>query len=244
MDALLTLEALDKSFGGVHAVDHVSFSVQKGEILGLIGPNGSGKSTIVNLIAGTYQKDGGEVFLEGKPITRLSIAKRARLGIGRTFQAPRAFTGLTVFDSVYTVCLQQCGFLEAEDRAAEVLRRTKLLPQARSMSESLPIEKRKWLDLARILAMEPKLIMLDEVLAGLNPSEMHSSLDLVESINAQGVSILFIEHVMRAVKRICHRVVVINEGQFLADGTPDEVLNDEKVVKAYLGGGRTRHVRN
>ena len=190
------------------------------------------------MIAGTYQKDGGEVFLEGRPITQLSIAKRARLGIGRTFQAPKAFAGLTVFDSVYTICLQRYDFAEAEERTAGILRKTDLLPQAQVMSESLPIEKRKWLDLARIMATEPKLIMLDEVLAGLNPSEMHSSLDLVERINAEGVSILFIEHVMRAVKRICHRVVVINEGQFLADGTPDAVLNDAKVVKAYLGGGR------
>lgn len=238
MGSILAIRELDKSFGGVHAVNKVSFSVQRGEILGLIGPNGSGKSTIVNLIAGTYQKDGGEVYLEDKPITHLSIAKRARCGIARTFQAPKAFTGLTVFDSVYTVCLQRYGFSEAEDRAVAVLKKTELLSQAQTMSESLPIEKRKWLDLARILAMEPKLIMLDEVLAGLNPAEMHSSLDLVESINAEGVSILFIEHVMRAVRRICHRVVVINEGQYLADGTPDEVLNNEKVVKAYLGGGR------
>lgn len=238
MSDILRIQDLDKSFGGVHAVNKVSFAIQKGEILGLIGPNGSGKSTIVNLIAGTYIKDSGEVYLEDTPITNLSIARRARMGIGRTFQAPRAFTGLTVFDSVYTVCLQRYGYAKAEEKAVETLEKTGLLSLANVMSESLPIEKRKWLDLARILAMEPKLIMLDEVLAGLNPSEMLSSLELVQRINAEGITILFIEHVMRAVRQICHRVVVINEGNYLTDGTPEEVLSNEKVVRAYLGGGR------
>lgn len=242
MSDILEIRSLDKSFGGVHAVNNVSFSIRKGEILGLIGPNGSGKSTIVNLIAGTYTKDNGEVYMEGTPITKLSIAKRCRLGIGRTFQTPKAFTGLTVFDSIYTVYLQRYGFEEAEEKAMELLRKTELIQYGNTLSQSLPIEKRKWLDLARVMATEPKLIMLDEVLAGLNPSEMQSSLDLVERINAEGITILFIEHVMHAVKRICHRAIVINEGCYLAEGTPEDVLNDEKVIKAYLGGGR-QHVK-
>ena len=228
---------LHKSFGGVHAVNDVNFSVYKGEILGLIGPNGSGKSTIVNLISGVYSQDSGDVVFEDQVINKLSIPKRSRIGIGRTFQSPKPFTGLTVFESVFTIAIQSMNFKDAEIKATEILEMTDLIDVKDLNSEQLPIERRKWLDMARILATNPKIIMLDEVMAGLNPSEIETSIQMVRRINSQGITILFIEHVMKAVVKLCDRIVVINEGKYLDEGKPDEVMNNPDVIKAYLGGG-------
>ena len=239
----LKLRNLHKSFGGVHAVDNVSFDVYQGEILGLIGPNGSGKSTTVNLISGVYELDAGEILFEDQLINKLSIPKRSRIGIGRTFQSPKPFTGLTVFESVFTIAIQFMSFKDAEKKALEILKTTDLYDVKDWKSERLPIERRKWLDMARILATDPKIIMLDEVMAGLNPSEIETSIEMVRRINQQGITILFIEHVMKAVVKLCHRIVVLNEGKLLCTGKPDEVMNNPEVVKAYLGGG-FKHVGN
>ena len=237
MHEQLTLRNVKKSFGGVHAVDGVSFDVYQGEILGLIGPNGSGKSTIVNLISGVYSIDSGEIQFEGTLLNKLSIPKRVHLGIGRTFQSPKPFTGLTVFESVYIIALQSLSYSEAARKTMDILETTDLADVKDWRSEQLPIERRKWLDMARILATDPKIIMLDEVMAGLNPSEIESSVKMVRRLNEKGITILFIEHVMKAVVNLCTHIVVLNEGKLLCSGSPQEVMNDPSVINAYLGGG-------
>lgn len=238
--AILEIRDLCKFFGGVKAVNHVSFCLEEGEILGLIGPNGSGKSTTVNLISGIYAPDGGDVIYQGESLLRYSIPQRSHKGIGRTFQTPKPFLGLSVFDSVYTIALQFGTYRQAAERTNEILKMTELDELAPLKCDKLPIEKRKWLDMARILATTPKVIMLDEVMAGLNPSEIDESIGLIKRINEQGVSIIFIEHVMRAVTSLSHRIVVLDEGKFLCEGTPEIVMNDPRVIEAYLGGGHKR----
>lgn len=236
-ETILQVRDLDKNFGGIHAVNHVSFDLYKGEILGLIGPNGSGKSTTVNLIAGTIPADSGEILYNAHAISRLSVAQRAKRGICRTFQTPKAFTGITVYNSVFTIALQHNSFAQADEQTQHILNEFGLWEMRDSFSEKLSIEKRKQLDLARIMAQNPKVIMLDEVMAGLNPSEMEACVALVRKINRMGISILFIEHVMRAVSALCERVIVLQDGILLSSGTPQVVLNDPKVVEAYLGKG-------
>lgn len=237
MSTLLEVKDLSIAFGGVRALQGLSFTVEEGEILGFIGPNGSGKSTCVNLISGLYKRDAGEIIFNGTAIdTKLSIQDRVRLGIGRTFQTPRPFGAMTVFDNVYAVALQHYSKHDASDKAKELLEFTGLLQYRDMLSAKLPIELRKWLDLTRVLVNDPKLLMMDEVMAGLNPTEMKDSCDLVHKINERGITILFIEHVMRAVVDVCSRAVVINEGHYLCDGKPREVLTRKEVLESYIGG--------
>ncbi|NLF29203.1 MAG: ABC transporter ATP-binding protein [Clostridiales bacterium] len=234
------LEAADISisFGGIRAVQSVSFAIGEREILGLIGPNGSGKSTCVNLIAGVCELDAGEIRFDGKKLTdREGVVERARLGMGRTFQTPKPFGNYTVYDNVFTAALTKNGFAAAREKTEAVLSFMQLSEQREFLSSKLPIEKRKWLDLARALVLEPKLIMMDECMAGLNQIEMAESLKLVRKINERGIAVLFIEHVMRAVVDICSRVIVLNEGRVLCEGEPREVLHRQEVIDAYLGGG-------
>lgn len=236
MAKILSVEDLSISFGGVKAVQHVSFDIEKGEVLGLIGPNGSGKSTCVNLISGAYIPDGGKVIFDGREMKyNESIAARAKMGMGRTFQTPRPFGNMTVYENVYTVALQKHSPEEAAKKAEEILAFTGLDEYRDMKSSKISIEKRKWLDLARLLTLDCKFIMMDEVMAGLNPSEMESCVELVKKINEQGITILFIEHIMKAVISVCHRVLVLNEGKMLCEGEPTEVLQRQDVVEAYLG---------
>lgn len=236
MDPLLKVTNLKKSFGGVHALKDVSFDLARGEILGLIGPNGSGKSTFVNTIAGVYQPDGGKVFLDGTEVTALETAMMARHGVARTFQSSRPFLNLTVLENVTVAALLHTKHTaEAEAAALECIEMTGLHEYANTKSANLPVEKRRRLDLCRALALKPKIIMLDECLAGLNPREMEQGLELVRLLNQNGISIIFIEHVMKAVCSLCHRVVVLNQGEVLAEGSSELVMRDEKVIKAYLG---------
>lgn len=238
MEKLLEIKSLNIAFGGIRAVNNVSFHVYEGEILGLIGPNGSGKSTTVNLISGVYTPNSGEILFKGMNIVGLPVTKRAAMGIGRTFQSPKPFTNLTVYESVLTAALlYNKNVKDAQNKALEILDMTGLANLSEEKSGKLPIEKRKWLDLARVLAINPKLIMLDEVLAGLNPSEMEDSIKLVKKVNQAGITIIFIEHVMKAVVKLCDRVVVLNEGKLLSEGKPEEVMKQKAVINAYLGGG-------
>ncbi len=238
VEEILRVNDISIAFGGIKAVSHVSFSLAKGEIVGLIGPNGSGKSTCVNLISGVYQLDGGEVVFGGQTLTRDDTPDiRAKLGMGRTFQSPKPFGNLSVYDNIFTIALQKRNHHHAAEKTLSILEKTGLMPFKGMNSLKLPIEKRKWLDLARILANDPKLIMMDEVMAGLNPFEMEESLKLVSDINRDGVTVLFIEHVMKAVVSLCSRVVVLNEGKFLCDGHPNDILRRKEVIEAYLGGG-------
>lgn len=237
MEHLLEVKDLSISFGGIKAVQHLNFFLDKGEVLALIGPNGSGKSTTVNMISGVYIPSQGAVYYEGKEIPdSVSIAKRAEMGISRTFQTPKPFGHLSVYDNVYTIALQRNSKHQAAEVTDEVLNLMGLYDLKEEKSGKLSIERRKWLDLARCMATKPKIIMMDEVMAGLNPSEMESSLELVRTINRAGVSILFIEHVMRAVISVCTRAIVLNEGKLLCAGEPNEVLNNPDVIAAYLGG--------
>lgn len=237
MGNILEVRNIKKSFGGIHAVRDVSFDIREGEILSLIGPNGSGKSTCVNLISGMYSLDAGTVTFKGTDISKMKPERRVALGIGRTFQTPKPFTNISVYDSVFTVALlYNQTFDEAEEATVKILEDTKLLQFKDMKSGKLPIEMRKWLDLARVLATKPTLIMFDEVMAGLNPMELDDSLELIRKVNEAGVSILFIEHVMRAVMKISHRVIVLDEGRLLAEGLPQDVLNNPEVIKAYIGG--------
>lgn len=234
---LLETKGLSISFGGIKAVQNLDMHIDRGEILALIGPNGSGKSTTVNLISGVYHQDSGQVFFKGQEIPKnMSIAKRAQLGMGRTFQTPKPFGNLTVYENIYAIALQKYNKKDSDAKAKEILKLTELTPYANILSSELSIEKRKWLDLARVLVTEPELVMMDEVMAGLNPSEMENSLKLVKRINDEGVTVLFIEHVMKAVVSLCTRAVVLNQGCLLAEGDPQTVLRDPKVVAAYLGG--------
>lgn len=237
MDNVLEVRSLKKSFGGIHAVKDVSFDIHRGEILALVGPNGSGKSTCVNLISGAYSLDSGTIHFMGKDISHMKMEKRVELGIGRTFQTPRPFTNLSVYDSVFTVALMyNKTFADAAKKTDEILLDTGLNKNASMLSGKLPIEKRKWLDLARVLATDPKLIMFDEALAGLNPMELDGSLDLIKQVNQHGVSVLFIEHVMRAVMKISDRIIVLDEGVLLAEGLPQDVMSNPNVIRAYIGG--------
>jgi len=237
MPTLLKVTHLKKSFGGVHALKDVSFGLEQGEILGLIGPNGSGKSTFVNAIAGVYKPDGGEVLLDGVNVTAQETAAMARHGVARTFQSSRPFLNLTVLENVMVAALLHTeSTSEAEAEARDCIAITGLDEYIDSKSANLPVEKRRRLDLCRALALKPKIIMLDECLAGLNPREMDEGLALVRKLNGRGISIIFIEHVMKAVCSLCHRVVVLNQGELLAEGAPEAVMKDEKVITAYLGG--------
>jgi len=236
MNKLLRIIDLHKSFGGVHAINNLSFDVYEGEILGLIGPNGSGKSTCVNLITGVYMQDSGDIVYRGEQLKKQSIPDRAFMGLGRTFQSPKPFTNLTVRDSVYTITmLYNRSMKAAGEKADEIIEMVGFTGIANTPCSKLPIEKRKWLDMARVLAINPKLLMLDECLAGLTPIEMDESIALVQMINRMGITVLFIEHVMSAVTKLCHRVVVLNEGKLLNQGDPTVVMREETVIKAYLG---------
>jgi len=239
MSALLEVKNIGISFGGIRAVQDVSFSVEKGEILGLIGPNGSGKSTCVNLITGVYPVDHGEIWFEGNLIKpTLGIADRARMGMGRTFQSSRPFGNLSVYENVYTIALLKHSPKEAAEVCDEVLEFMGLENDRNMLSAKLSIEKRKWLDLSRILVTGAEFIMMDEVMAGLTPKEMEESATLVNRLQKErGKTILFIEHVMKAVVAICHRCVVLNEGKVLSEGLPEEVLRQPEVITAYLGRG-------
>lgn len=232
---LLEAKNIDISFGGIHAVNNLSFQIRKGEILGLIGPNGAGKTTIVNLITGVCKLDDGDIIFDSRSIKKLAIHERARIGIGRTFQSPKPFKNMTVFDCIFTIALQFHNYKDAEYKTLDILKQMEMEKYSDQLSDKLPIEKRKWLDLARVLALEPKLILMDEVMAGLNASEMQESLELAKKINQKGISIMFIEHVMKAVISICDRVIVLNGGMFLAEGAPLEVMKKKEVINAYLG---------
>ncbi|MCL2865449.1 MAG: ABC transporter ATP-binding protein [Lachnospiraceae bacterium] len=240
MSKMLEVKDLSINFGGIKAVRDFSFDIEEGEILALIGPNGCGKSTTVNLISGVSTPNTGTIKYQGEFLTKKhSIATRSKMGIGRTFQTPKPFGFLSVYDNVFSITLQRHGFKEARAKTNEILKMFELDMVCEEPSIKLPIEKRKWLDLARVMATEPKLVMMDECMAGLNPNEMQENLELVKRINKTGVTILFIEHVMRAVVSVCTRAVVMNEGTFLFEGTPETALKNADVIRAYIGGAAT-----
>jgi len=236
---LLELRQVSRSFGGLTAVKSVDLQVESGEIVGLIGPNGAGKTTLFNLITGTFRPNRGTIVFEGRDITGLAPNARCRLGIARTFQLVRPFPNLSVLDNVAVGSVygrQPAASRRAAEMAArETLGLLGLSDRAHQLARSLTLVDRKRLELARALATRPKLLLLDELLAGLNPSEVVAAMDLVRGIRDSGVTIVMVEHLVKALFGVSDRVAVLSAGEKISEGTPNRVAQDPRVVDAYLG---------
>ncbi len=236
----MRISGITKRFGGLVALSDVSFDVAPGEIIGLIGPNGAGKTTLVNLITGVQRADEGTIEFAGFQIQRLPAYQIARRGIGRTFQVVQPFPRMTVLENVAAGALfaGQCrNVSEAKIRAAECLRFTGLSKNAEAPAAQLTLPDRKRLELAKGLATNPRLLLLDEVNAGLNASEIDKALELIRALASRGITIIIIEHLMKVVMRACSRIIVLHQGMLIADGQPNAVMHDQQVVEAYLGAG-------
>ena len=235
---ILQVSHVDKVFGGLHALSNVSFEVAEGEILGLIGPNGAGKTTMFNVISGVYAPNAGSVVFRGKDVTGKKPYHLARMGLARTYQIVRPLNDLSVRDNVVVgACFGREGHPlgTALKVADEVLEFVGLADRAQQLAGSLNVGQKKRLEMARALAARPYLLLLDEVLAGLNPSEISQMVKIVKQIRERGVTIIMIEHVMQAVMSVSDRVLVLNFGELIASGTPEEVANNPTVIEAYLG---------
>ena len=237
-EVLLTIDNVSKSFSGVKALQNVSLEARRGEILGLVGPNGSGKSTMVNVISGLYKPEAGRILFQGEDLVPLPSFRAAHAGIARTYQIPRPFASLSVLENTTLAGMFGGTQLSRADAAAQAmywLEFVGLADRARALPTELNLHQRKFLELSRALASSPRLVLLDEVLAGLTPSEINNAVTLVREIRQRGSTIIFIEHNMRAVLELCDRLIVLNHGQVIASGMPREVMNDPAVVSAYLG---------
>jgi len=237
MSALLSVDAVSKRFRGLVAVDRLSFEVPEGGIFAVIGPNGAGKTTLFNMIAGVFAPDSGAIAFAGERIDGLPPDKICRRGIGRTFQIVRPFPGLSVEDNVIVGALLRRHRVDAaRARAHEVLRRLDLYDKRAQRAASLTLPDRKRLEVARALATDPKLLLLDEVMAGLRPTETDRIVAILQELNREtGLTILLIEHVMRAVMALASRILVLHHGAAIAQGTPEQVVRDRAVIDSYLG---------
>jgi branched-chain amino acid transport system permease protein len=222
----------------VQALDSVDLKVYPGEILGLLGPNGSGKSTFINVVSGHFPASSGEIFFQGRQLAGLEAHRIARAGIARTYQIPRPFSHMSVLQNVSMVAMFGGAALRQREAAREAwqwLDFTGLADKAHALPEELNLHQRKFLELARALAARPRLVLLDEVLSGLTPGEMNDAVELIDRIRKRGATIVFVEHVMRAVMALADRVAVLNYGKLIAEGPCEEVMKNGEVVSAYLG---------
>ena len=236
MPALLQLKQVSKSFGGLRANSNVSFDVQRNSIVGLIGPNGAGKTTLFSCITGYYAPTQGEVLFEGKRLNGLRPDQVCRLGMVRTWQKVRPLPKLSVLDNVMVGALLRTWSLRrARSVAEEQLVAVGLEKQSRMLAGALPIGQRKRLEVARALATQPTMVLLDEVMGGLNPAESNEMIALILSLKTRGITLVVIEHDMRAIMAVSDRVIVLNSGEMLADGSPRDVANNPDVISAYLG---------
>jgi branched-chain amino acid transport system ATP-binding protein len=240
-EPLLRIEQVCKRFGGLLAVDHASFAVETGRITALIGPNGAGKTTLFAMIAGFSRPSEGRIFYAGADITGSAPHRLARRGIARTFQIAQPFAGLSVEDNIAIGSyLSHPARTDARAAAGRIAHEVGLGDQLKHPAASLTLSALKRLELARALAIEPRLILLDEVLAGLNPSEIRDLVPLIRSIRTRGTTVLLIEHVMQAVMSLADHVLVLAEGRVIAEGSPQAITADPRVIEAYLGPGAAR----
>jgi branched-chain amino acid transport system ATP-binding protein len=235
-NSLLSVDSVTKRFGGIQAVGGVSLELDHQEIIGIIGPNGAGKTSFFNLLSGMFIPDTGTVMFDGQDITHTDPATRARMGVGRTFQVVRPFKGMTVAENVMVPLLvNDSGVSKAHRKAVELLGDLGIAQLADTPTEALTLAQRKRVEVARALATEPKLLLLDEVLAGLNSREVIDVLPFVTTVRDRGVTILMIEHIVSAVMEVSDRMMVLDHGKVLAVGDPQTVIKDPKVIEAYLG---------
>jgi branched-chain amino acid transport system ATP-binding protein len=238
MTPLLSIQGVSKHFGGLQALLNVTFDLPEGQILGLIGPNGAGKTTLFNAINGVYPPEEGRIIFRDKDVTRIKTYQHARMGMARTHQIVQPLNDLSVRENVMVgACFgrQNMGLAQASVVADEVLEFVGLAARADQLAGSLNVAQKKRLEMARALASRPYLLLLDEVLAGLNSSEIEAMTETVLSIREQGITIIMIEHVMKAVMKVSDRIIVLDYGQQIAEGTPEEIANHPKVIEAYLG---------
>lgn len=233
---ILQSNDLVKSFGGVTAINHLSLTVEKGTVLGIIGPNGSGKTTFFNLVNGVYTPDSGRVTFDGKNITGLRPHRIAELGIGRTFQIPAPFTKMTLLENVMvSTFIRASSLKESRKMAWEILELVRLDDKGNTQVANVTLEDRKRLELARALGTKPSLLLLDEVMAGLTPAEVKGAIELIRSLRTRELTLIVVEHIMDVILSLCDRIAVLDYGQKIAEDIPDQIVNNKEVIRAYLG---------
>ncbi|MCO5129811.1 MAG: ABC transporter ATP-binding protein [Xanthobacteraceae bacterium] len=233
--ALLEVDKVTRRFGGLVAVNNVSFAVTEGEILGIIGPNGAGKTTLFSVISGFIPPSAGEIRFAGESIVGVSPDRLVRRGLVRSFQVVQTFADMTTLDVVTTAALTRRPIREAIDYAAHVLKRIGMAGKERLTPATLSLQDKKLLELAKCLATDPRCILLDEVMAGLTIAETEAPMAIVRELNSQGVTIVMVEHVMPVIMRLATRIVVINFGEKIAEATPEDIVKDQRVIDAYFG---------
>ena len=239
---LLKAENVNMTFGGFQAVAKASIAVEKGEIIGLIGPNGAGKSTFFNCLVGDLVPSGGRIWLYNQEVTMKSPEAHAKLGIGRTFQVPATFEDMTILENVMVgAFLRHPRVNDAREVAHGILKTTGLTDLAKQKAKSLGTPGRKRLEIARVLATDPEIMLLDEALAGLTPVEVQKAIELVQQIHESGITLVIVEHIMEVILTLTQRVTVFNQGHVIASGAPSDVMNNQAVIEAYLGRSLVRN---